>query len=465
MTSSRASRVGVGVVLCAQALGLQAATTAVATPATFSTYFNHRSDASFVEPHRGITRAGDNFEQLVIQHINSAQSSIDVAVMGITLPHVAHALADAARRGVRVRVVMDNSYRKDWTSLTTDEVASLSDEDQEVWAEVDGLVDTDGDGEVSDAERAAGDVGTILSQAGIAVIDDTEDGSKGSGLMHHKFAVFDGQTVVTGSANWTHSGFFGDFGRPASRGNAENVVLVRHAGVAQAYAQEFALMWGDGPGGLHNSRFGVAKGARPAMAVNTPDGLVQLQFGPFSSTKPMADTTVGLIDSVLKSATARIDLGAFVLTDATLTDTMGQLASKGVVVRGIFDQGYVYNDYSATLDMWGVRLLDAACVLKPQLRPWSVNPMAVGFAALPEGDKLHHKVAVVDDRVVIAGSMNWSTEALRSNDENVLIVHAAPVASAFRQELDRLHAVGIYGPSSALRARAIKDAQRCANKP
>jgi hypothetical protein len=174
MTSSRASRVGVGVVLCAQALGLHASTTAVATPATFSTYFNHRADASFVEPHRGITRAGDNFEQVVIQHINSAQSSIDVAVMGITLPHVAQALADAARRGVRVRVVMDNSYRKDWTALTPDEVASLSEEDQEVWAEVDGLVDTDGDGEASDAERAAGDVFTVLSQAGIAVIDDTD---------------------------------------------------------------------------------------------------------------------------------------------------------------------------------------------------------------------------------------------------------------------------------------------------
>ena len=158
--ASRASRVGGGVVLCAQAFGLHAATTAVATPAIFSTYFNHRSDASFVEPYRGFTRPGDNFERGVIQHINSAQLSIDVAVMGITLPHVAHALANAARRGVHVRVVMDNSYRKDWTSLTPDEVASLSDEDQEVWAEVDGLVDADGDGEVSDAERAAGDVGT-----------------------------------------------------------------------------------------------------------------------------------------------------------------------------------------------------------------------------------------------------------------------------------------------------------------
>jgi len=358
---------------------------------------------------------------------------------------------------------MDNSFRRNWAALTPDEVASLSDADKEVWAEVDSLVDVDGDGEASDAELAANDVATILARAGIPVIDDTEDGSKGSGLMHHKFAVFDGEVVLTGSANWTHSGFFGDIGRPASRGNTENLVEVRYAEVAKAYTQEFALLWGDGPGGLRNSRFGIAKGARAAIGISTPEGLVQLQFGPFSASKPLASTTIGLIDAVLKTAVSRIDLGAFVLTDATLTDTMGQLAAKGLTVRGMFDQGYVDNDFSATLDMWGVRLLDAGCALKPQLRPWAVTPMAIGYPVLPEGDKLHHKVAVVDDRIVVAGSMNWSAEALRSNDENVLIVHSPAVAAAFRQELDRLHASAVYGPSPALRARAIQDAQRCAN--
>lgn len=260
MTCSRACRVVLGWVLGAHVLHA----TAAETSTTFSTHFNHRPDARFVEPYRGTQREGDNFEQVIVQRVAAARTRIDVAVMGITLPHIAQALAQAARRGVQVRVVMDNSFRRNWAALTPDEVASLSDADKEIWAEVDSLVDADGDGEASDAELAANDVATILARAGIPVIDDTEDGSKGSGLMHHKFAVFDGEVVLTGSANWTHSGFFGDIGRPASRGNAENLVEVRHAEVAQAYAQEFALMWGDGPGGLRNSRFGIAKGARLA---------------------------------------------------------------------------------------------------------------------------------------------------------------------------------------------------------
>lgn len=157
MTCSRACRVGLGWVLGAHVLLATAAETSPPS-STFSTYFNHRPEASFVEPHRGTQREGDNFEQVIVQRIAAARTRIDVAVMGITLPHIAQALAQAARRGVQVRVVMDNSFRRNWAALTPDEVASLSDADKEVWAEVDSLVDVNGDGEASDAELAANDV-------------------------------------------------------------------------------------------------------------------------------------------------------------------------------------------------------------------------------------------------------------------------------------------------------------------
>ena len=73
------------------------------------------------------------------------------------------------------------------------------------------FVDINQDGRLSPEEIAQRDALSILAQASIPIIDDTADGTKGSGLMHHKFMVVDRQTVITGSANWTMSGIHGDF--------------------------------------------------------------------------------------------------------------------------------------------------------------------------------------------------------------------------------------------------------------
>ncbi len=55
-----------------------------------------------------------------------------------------------------------------------------------------------------------------------------------SGIMHNKFAVVNGEVVITGSYNWSDS---------ADRKNWENVVVIRIPEVAQDYAQNFETMW------------------------------------------------------------------------------------------------------------------------------------------------------------------------------------------------------------------------------
>jgi phosphatidylserine/phosphatidylglycerophosphate/cardiolipin synthase-like enzyme len=45
---------------------------------------------------------------------------------------------------------------------------------------------------------------------------------------------------------------------------------------------------------------------------------------------------------------------------------------------------------------------------------------------------------VVDERIVITGSLNFSTNAEENNDENVIIIDNPDIARLYLQEFDRV---------------------------
>ena len=51
---------------------------------------------------------------------------------------------------------------------------------------------------------------------------------------------------------------------------------------------------------------------------------------------------------------------------------------------------------------------------------------------------MHHKVIVIDNSRVIMGSYNFSRNANRSNDENVLIIDNKDIAAEYLSEFKRL---------------------------
>jgi phosphatidylserine/phosphatidylglycerophosphate/cardiolipin synthase-like enzyme len=75
-------------------------------------YFNHSGAAAYTEPYRQQYRLGDNLEQVVIEAIAAAQTSIDLAVHELNLPQVAMALSQKHQAGVKVRVLVENTYRQ-----------------------------------------------------------------------------------------------------------------------------------------------------------------------------------------------------------------------------------------------------------------------------------------------------------------------------------------------------------------
>jgi hypothetical protein len=133
-------------------------------------------------------------ETAIIQAIDGARKSIDIALFSFTDDQLGDAVVRAARRGVTVRVILG------------------IDQDKMLGGEYEKLV-----------------------SAGIPVVVVST-----MGLFHHKFVLIDGTLVITGSYDWSDT---------ADKENYENVVfiycsvLTANLTVPEQYAMEFNRLW------------------------------------------------------------------------------------------------------------------------------------------------------------------------------------------------------------------------------
>jgi phosphatidylserine/phosphatidylglycerophosphate/cardiolipin synthase-like enzyme len=111
---------------------------------------------------------------------------------------MALALRDRAQAGVDVRIIVENQYNRVWQPLNEFQAGQMDEYQQSKHSEKQRLIDANGDGKISAEEVEQRDAIRILAKARCRVLDDTADGSKGSGLMHHKFMVVDDRTVLLG---------------------------------------------------------------------------------------------------------------------------------------------------------------------------------------------------------------------------------------------------------------------------
>jgi len=427
-------------------------------------YFNHNyaQGANYTDPYRQQERPGDNLEQIIIEEISSAQESIVVAVQEFRLPKIAQALAEKQREGVEVRVLVENNYRRPWSRYSQSEVAQMTQRNQSRYQAGFDFIDLNQDGTLTPTEIEARDALIILENAGIPILDDTADGSKGSGLMHHKFIVIDKTMLVATSANFTLSGIHGDLNNLDTQGNANNLLTIKSEPLAKIFLEEFNLMWGDGVGGNQDSQFGLNKKIREFSPLPIGDSRVEVHFSPLSETQPWIRSSNGFISQQLADAATTVNLALFVFTDQKIVDTLAQVHQKGATVQGLIDSGFAYRYYSEGLDMLGVALL-RNCQEEANNQPWLSPISTVGVPELAEGDKLHHKFAVIDQKTVITGSHNWSASANHQNDEFVLVIQNPTIAAHYEREFKQLYDRAVLGIPQWVQQRINSQQQECAN--
>jgi competence ComEA-like helix-hairpin-helix protein len=112
--------------------------------------------------------------------------------------------------------------------------------------------------------------------------------------------------------------------------------------------------------------------------------------------------------------------------------------------------------------MLGVTIAAEDCKIELNNRPWKKPAQLVGTPKLPTGDLLHHKFGIVDQRLVIIGSQNWTEAANRGNDEVALVIENPTVVAHYRREFDRLASGAFFGLPPAIQ-RKVKT-QHCRNQ-
>lgn len=217
-----------------------------------------------------------------------------------------------------------------------------------------------------------------MERAGVRLIDDTEGGFHGRYESHNKFAVFDGQWVWTGSFNVTVNGY--------SRHN-ENGIAIRCAALAREYTKEFEEMF-------VNNRFSTWK------RTDTINNLGHIEV----YMCPDRDSKEAILREI-RNARHKIFFAMFVFTDRDIRDALIEKHRQGVEVWGTFDNLAANSQYSARHGL-----------------------LKAGAKVVRDGGSglMHHKFMVIDpgysNPVVITGSMNWTNQASRYNDENFLII-------------------------------------------
>ena len=129
-------------------------------------------------------------KEIIVRELDSVKSSLDLAIHEITSPEIAQVLAKAKQGGVKVRVITDSKQANMRTSKVT-----------------------------------------YLIQQGILV---KVLGGKEKGLMNHRFAILDGDRVLTGSLDWSEASL---------KWNYENILIIRESEAVAAHQREFDRLW------------------------------------------------------------------------------------------------------------------------------------------------------------------------------------------------------------------------------
>ncbi len=206
-------------------------------------------------------------------------------------------------------------------------------------------------------------------------------------IFHQKFMIRDKKSILTGSANFTDTD---------TSTNLNHLVMIHDPNIARIFDHEYTE--------IQQGHFGkLSEGNDPKPPeVKVSNVRVKTLFAPDHSPE------MEIMKQIAK-AKLSIEFAIFTFANSSGIDDQLVLAKQaGVPIRGALFKSQANQDWSAnkTLSDAGLSLflVPRAGLLEPRPR------------------KLHHKLMVIDEQLIIAGSFNYTGPANQLNDENIIII-------------------------------------------
>lgn len=302
----------------------------------------------------------DRIPASLVAAIDRTEKTLLLALYDLRLSEVADALLRAKARGVDIRLVYDEGHAK------------------------------------PSAPGAAGASPEYQALVDAGVPTRLLKGGGSFGIMHHKYALFDGKLLMTGSFNWT---------RAADDRNFENAEFRTDRALIDGFARNWEWMWG-----LAQAQAGF--GAPPA----DPQKPVAFAGGRFPryAFSPQGGVEAMLLDAIRRSKRT-IDVAMFSFYSQPVAAALVSARARGVVVR-------VASDAMQARRSQAMRALADGGV---ELR-LSAGRGGQGV--------MHHKYALFDGALLMSGSYNFSANAELYNFESDLFTVSKPEVAAFGGE-------------------------------
>jgi phosphatidylserine/phosphatidylglycerophosphate/cardiolipin synthase-like enzyme len=355
--------------------------------------------------------APDDLETVIVDFIDGAQKTLQVAVQELDNENIARALVRArADRDVTVEVFLEQDYLvESWTGADVERLREPQESvaaarERIVWGTVPLPLDVN--------RRLLG----ALQRARIDVKADLNPA-----IFHQKFVVRDyklpAAAVLSGSTNFTDTD---------THSNLNHVVIFHDARVAQEYWVQFNQ--------LRSGEFGRGTLGMPPRDYLLNKVPVRILFAPDNTPE------LELVKQMLKlrRLDAKLDFAIFTFSNSSAVDeALSMLARAGCKIRGVLDRGQ--NRTRTWSGAWRLRGEQNIELFLPK-SSWKLR-------------KLHHKLMVIDDSTVCAGSFNYTADANDFNDENLFVIGSADplvddkpvdtdecarITAFFRTEIERI---------------------------